>query len=95
VRGWTWGTISREAIWVSDGCRGRFLVNGRYSQRSSVEGAGGAPPGVRRAEPPAGAVPQAQPMQLLPPIEPSSPQPAQDDRAPGVVPRTDGSNPQP
>jgi hypothetical protein len=57
VRGWTWGTISREAIWVSDGCRGRFLVNGRASGRAAAEGAGGAPPGVRRAAPPAGVTP--------------------------------------
>lgn len=51
VRGWTWGTISREAIWVSDGCRGRFTVNGRPSYRSNAEGDGGAPPGVLRADP--------------------------------------------
>jgi hypothetical protein len=95
VRGWTWGTISREAIWVSDGCRGRFLVNGRTSQRSSVEGAGGAPPGVRRSEPPAGVAPQAQPMQLLPPTEPASPEPAQAGTYRGVAPRSEGSNPQP
>lgn len=49
VRGWTWGTISRDAIWVSDGCRGRFVVNGRPSRHSSAEGAGGAPPGVMRS----------------------------------------------
>lgn len=85
VRGWTWGTISREAIWVSDGCRGRFVVNGRYSQRSSAEGAGDAPPGVRRSSPPPGAVPPA-----APPPEPST-----DGRYRGIVPRNDGSNPQP
>jgi hypothetical protein len=64
VRGYTWGTISREAIWVSDGCRARFTVNGRPSTRSAAEGAGEAPPGVRRAAPPAGTpgatAPQAQ-----------------------------------
>jgi hypothetical protein len=49
VRGWTWGTLSREAIWVSDGCRGRFVVNGRPSMRSNAEGNGGVPPGVRRS----------------------------------------------
>jgi hypothetical protein len=92
VRGWTWGTISREAIWVSDGCRGRFLVNGRYSQRSSAEGAGGAPPGVRRSSPPAGAVPPGQPVQ---PAEPPTPDPAPDGRYRGIVPRNEGTNPQP
>jgi hypothetical protein len=92
VRGWTWGTISREAIWVSDGCRGRFLVNGRYSQRSSAEGAGGAPPGVRRSSPPAGTALPEQPAQ---PAEPGSPGQGQDGRYRGVVPRTEATNPQP
>jgi hypothetical protein len=92
VRGWTWGTISREAIWVSDGCRGRFMVNGRSSQRSSAEGAGGAPPGVRRSSPPAGAAPTAQQWQ---PADPAAPQPAQDDRHRGVVSGREGSTQQP
>lgn len=90
VRGWTWGTISREAIWVSDGCRGRFVVNGRRSERSSAEGAGGAPPGVRRASPPPGATPPGAQVQ---PAEP--PEQAQEGSYRGVVPRNDGSNPQP
>lgn len=92
VRGWTWGTISREAIWVSDGCRGRFLVNGRSSQRSFAEGPGGAPPGVRRSSPPPGANPPGQQVQ---PAEPTTPEPAPDGRYRGIVPRGDGSNPQP
>lgn len=50
-RDWTWGTYGNEGIWVSDGCRARFRVNGRTSTRMSTEGEGGAPPGVRRAEP--------------------------------------------
>lgn len=49
---WTWGTYGNEGIWVSDGCRARFRVNGRTSTRMRSEGDGGAPPGVRRAEPP-------------------------------------------
>jgi hypothetical protein len=91
VRGWTWGTIAREAIWVSDGCRGRFIVNGRTSVRSSAEGPGGAPPGVRRSSPPPGVVPPGQPT----PAEPATPEPAPDGRYRGIVPRNEGQNPEP
>jgi hypothetical protein len=51
VRGWTWGTMGRDGIWVSDGCRGRFLVNGRQSNRPMRGGDGYAPPGVQRVQP--------------------------------------------
>ena len=46
----TWGTIGREAIWVSDGCRAIFEVEGGrpYAGRSNYDGAGLAPPGVSR-----------------------------------------------
>jgi hypothetical protein len=49
-RGMTWGTIGREAIWVSDGCRAIFEVEGgrALAGRSNAEGAGSAPPGVSR-----------------------------------------------
>ena len=49
-RGMTWGTIGNEAIWVSDGCRAIFEVQGGrpYAGRSNTEGAGLAPPGVSR-----------------------------------------------
>lgn len=57
-RGWTWGTLGNEGIWVSDGCRARFRVNGRASTRMGTEGEGGAPPGVRRMEPGRGAAQQ-------------------------------------
>lgn len=50
-RDWTWGVVGNEGIWVSDGCRARFRVNGRTSTRASSEGRGGAPPGVQRMEP--------------------------------------------
>jgi hypothetical protein len=50
TRGWTWGTMGSEAIWVSDGCRAIFEVqNGRASAgRKATEGQGLAPPGVTR-----------------------------------------------
>ena len=50
TRGMTWGTIRNEAIWVSDGCRAIFEVEGGRSVagRSVSEGAGLAPPGVSR-----------------------------------------------
>lgn len=51
VRGWTWGTMGSEGIWVSDGCRGRFVVNGRQSNRTARGGEGLAPPGVQRVQP--------------------------------------------
>lgn len=51
VRGWTWGTMGRDGIWVSDGCRGRFVVNGRQSNRPMRGGDGYAPPGVQRVQP--------------------------------------------
>jgi hypothetical protein len=49
VRGWTWGILNREAIWVSEGCRAIFEVqNGRAaSGRRNYEGKGSAPPGIR------------------------------------------------
>jgi hypothetical protein len=49
-RGMTWGTIRNEAIWVSDGCRAIFEVEGGrpYAGRSNYDGAGLAPPGVSR-----------------------------------------------
>lgn len=49
-RGMTWGTIRNEAIWVSDGCRAIFEVQGGrpYAGRSNYDGAGLAPPGVTR-----------------------------------------------
>jgi hypothetical protein len=50
TRGMTWGTIRNEAIWVSDGCRAVFEVEGGrpYAGRSNYDGAGLAPPGVSR-----------------------------------------------
>lgn len=51
VRDWTWGTTGDEAIWVSDGCRASFLVEGRQAGRSARSGEGGAPPGVPRVQP--------------------------------------------
>lgn len=50
TRGMTWGTIRNEAIWVSDGCRAIFEVEGGrpYAGRSNTEGVGLAPPGVSR-----------------------------------------------
>lgn len=49
-RGMTWGTIGREAIWVSDGCRAIFEVEGGrpLAGRSNYDGAGLAPPGISR-----------------------------------------------
>lgn len=49
-RGMTWGTIRNEAIWVSNGCRAVFEVEGGrpYAGRSNYDGAGLAPPGVSR-----------------------------------------------
>ena len=49
-RGMTWGTMRNEAIWVSDGCRAVFEVEGGrpYAGRSNTEGVGLAPPGVSR-----------------------------------------------
>jgi len=49
-RGMTWGTIRNEAIWVSDGCRAVFEVQGGrpYAGRSNYDGAGLAPPGISR-----------------------------------------------
>lgn len=49
-RGMTWGTIRNEAIWVSDGCRAVFEVEGGrpYAGRSNSDGVGLAPPGVSR-----------------------------------------------
>jgi hypothetical protein len=105
VRGWTWGTISREAIWVSDGCRGRFLVNGRASGRSGAEGSGEVPPGVRRASPPPGAEPSGTRLQPGDPprarfesaapavAQPAEPSADRDDerRSRGAVPQTEGA----
>jgi hypothetical protein len=50
TRGWTWGVLKREAIWVSEGCRAIFEVqNGRAaSGRRNYEGKGSAPPGITR-----------------------------------------------
>ena len=50
TRGWTWGVLNREAIWVSDGCRAIFEVqNGRAATgRKSYDGEGVAPPGIKR-----------------------------------------------
>jgi hypothetical protein len=50
VRGWTWGVLGREAIWVSNGCRAIFEVeNGREAVgRKAYDGAGDAPPGIMR-----------------------------------------------
>jgi hypothetical protein len=50
-RGWTWGTIGSEAIWVSEGCRAVFEIqNGRASTsgRKDYDGPGSAPPGITR-----------------------------------------------
>lgn len=51
VRGQTWGTIGREAIWVSNGCRARFDVYGGRpaSNRAAASGIGDAPPGADRS----------------------------------------------
>ena len=50
VRGWSWGTLGRDAIWVSEGCRAVFEVQGRPSSsgRADYGGDGVAPPGIRR-----------------------------------------------
>jgi hypothetical protein len=50
TRGMTWGTIRNEAIWVSDGCRAIFEIQGGrpMTGRSNYDGAGMAPPGVSR-----------------------------------------------
>lgn len=50
VRGWTWGVVGREAIWVSNGCRAIFEVeNGREATgRKAYDGSGDAPPGIMR-----------------------------------------------
>ncbi len=50
TRGWTWGVLNREAIWVSDGCRAIFEVqSGRAAPgRKVYDGVGFAPPGVKR-----------------------------------------------
>ena len=50
TRGMTWGTIRNEAIWVSDGCRAIFEVEGGrpYAGRSNSDGVGLAPPGISR-----------------------------------------------
>jgi len=50
IRGWTWGVLKREAIWVSNGCRAIFEVqNGRYAtNRKDYDGSGDAPPGITR-----------------------------------------------
>ena len=50
VRGWTWGVLKREAIWVSNGCRAIFEVqNGRFARnRKDYGGSGDAPPGIMR-----------------------------------------------
>ena len=50
TRGWTWGVLKREAIWVSDGCRAIFEVqSGRAaSGRKGYDGEGFAPPGIQR-----------------------------------------------
>jgi Protein of unknown function (DUF3011) len=50
TRGWTWGVLEREAIWVSDGCRAIFEVqSGRAaSGRKPYDGEGFAPPGISR-----------------------------------------------
>ena len=52
IRNWTWGNLRNEAIWVSNGCRAVFEVRGSYAAgRAIMEGAGDAPPGVRREAP--------------------------------------------
>jgi hypothetical protein len=52
IRNWTWGNLRNEAIWVSNGCRAVFEVRGGYAAgRAIMEGAGDAPPGVRREAP--------------------------------------------
>ena len=50
THGLTWGTIGKLAIWVSDGCRAIFEVEGGrpYAGRSNTDGVGLAPPGVSR-----------------------------------------------
>jgi hypothetical protein len=50
IRGWTWGVMGREAIWVSNGCRAIFEVqNGRAATgRKAYGGDGDAPPGIMR-----------------------------------------------
>lgn len=50
TRGMTWGTLGNEAIWVSDGCRAIFEIQGGrpMTGRSNYDGAGMAPPGVSR-----------------------------------------------
>jgi hypothetical protein len=50
AHGWTWGT-TRDAIWVSEGCRADFLVQGARSNRQVTSGQGSAPPGVARSKP--------------------------------------------
>jgi len=50
IRNWTWGT-TRAAIWVGEGCRGEFRVQGFRVDRQPVRGKGSAPPGVKRVPP--------------------------------------------
>jgi len=53
TRDWTWGTLGDEAIWVSDGCRAVFRVDGGRAAvgKSVTSGEGGAPPGIQRKAP--------------------------------------------
>lgn len=50
THGMTWGILGNEAVWVSNGCRAIFEVQGGrpMSGRSNYDGAGMAPPGVSR-----------------------------------------------
>ncbi len=50
VRDWTWG-VMRGAIWVSEGCRAYFSVEGFRDNRPSIRGKGSAPPGILRKQP--------------------------------------------
>ena len=50
VRDWTWG-VMRGAIWVSEGCRAYFSVEGFRDNRPSIRGKGSAPPGILRKPP--------------------------------------------
>jgi hypothetical protein len=50
VRDWTWG-VMRGAIWVSEGCRAYFSIEGFRDNRPSIRGKGSAPPGILRKPP--------------------------------------------
>lgn len=49
-RDWTWG-VMRGAIWVSEGCRAYFSIEGFRDNRPSIRGKGSAPPGILRKQP--------------------------------------------